>query len=60
MSEQSSEYTAPHVRVKVERNSKAYNWEATVLVAGEDVSRALELLKQAEEALRKEYGTQLP
>jgi len=46
------------VNVKIEKNSKGYNWEATV-VGALSVDEAMALLKEADSRLRVEYGTQL-
>jgi hypothetical protein len=46
----------PKVNVKVERNSRGYNWEASVAGA-ESVEDAISLLATAEERLRLHFGT---
>ena len=46
----------PRVNVKVEKNSKGYNFEATVLGA-ETPELALELLRQTVARLEAEYGS---
>jgi hypothetical protein len=46
----------PRVYVKVTRNTKGYNWEATV--SCNDPTEALTLLKSLEAELRQEYGEQ--
>ena len=45
----------PRINAKVERNSKGYNWEATVLGA-ETPEIAAELLRQIVSTLEQEYG----
>jgi small-conductance mechanosensitive channel len=45
----------PRVNVKVEKNSRGYNFEVTVTGAS-DVSQALDLIDAAETALRERYG----
>lgn len=47
--------TAPAVTVKVERNSRGYNWEAAVSGA-RTVDEALDMLRAAEAQLRTQYG----
>ena len=45
----------PKVNLSAERNSKGWNYGATVLNAS-SVSEAIKLLKQATKALEEEYG----
>lgn len=45
----------PRVAVKVERNSRGHNWEATVTGA-HTVHEAMTLLRTAETELRLTYG----
>ena len=45
----------PRVGVKVEKNSRGYNWEATVTGA-HSVYEAMTLLRTAETDLRTTYG----
>ncbi len=47
--------SGPRVMVKVERNSRGYNWESAVSGA-ETVEAAVKLLTEAEAELRKLYG----
>lgn len=44
-----------HVSVKVERNSRGYNWEAGVSGA-QSVDEAIALLTDAEAKLKKQFG----
>jgi hypothetical protein len=46
---------APRVNVKIEKNTKGYNWEVTVTGAP-TVAAALVLINEAETALRAQYG----
>lgn len=46
---------APRINVKAEKNSKGFNYEATVTGA-ETVEQAMGLLRQAVQALESEYG----
>ena len=50
--------TAVKVNVKIEKNTKGYNWSATVEGAS-SVDEAMALLKEADGRLRVEYGTEL-
>ena len=43
------------INVKVEKNSRGYNWEVTATGAV-SVDEALELVRDASEKLRAEYG----
>jgi len=45
----------PHINVKVERNSRGYNYEATVTGA-KTVKEAVALLKDAIDQLRSTYA----
>lgn len=45
------------VNMKVEKNSKGYNWEVGVSNAN-SVAQALEVLKDAEEKMKAIYGSQ--
>lgn len=45
------------VTVKAEKNSRGWNYEASVSGAS-SVAEAMQLLTQATEALKKEYGEQ--
>lgn len=45
----------PKLNVKVEKNSKGYNWEVTVTGAASP-EEALELVRAAEEKLKSLYG----
>jgi hypothetical protein len=45
----------PKVNVKAEKNSKGYNWEATVTGA-RSVDEALDMLQEAETGLKAMYG----
>ncbi len=47
--------TTPRVAMKVEKNTKGYNWEVSVSGAG-TIEEALRLLKEGNEELRKAYG----
>lgn len=51
-----SDNDGPNVSVKVEKNSKGYNWEASVSGA-KSVDEAIELLRDAEEKMRTEFGS---
>ena len=46
----------PRINVKVERNTKGYNWEASVTGAL-SVEQAMELLKEVEASLHRTYGS---
>lgn len=48
---------SPFVGVKIERNSKGYNWEVSV-GGSPDVDTAIALLRDAEDKLRARYGDQ--
>ena len=50
-----SDSDGARINVKVEKNSKGYNWEATVTGA-KTVEEAVTLLKQAEAELLKNFG----
>ena len=50
-----SDNEGPRVNVKVEKNSRGFNYEASVQGC-KDVDEALALLKDAEQKLRAEYG----
>lgn len=43
------------INVKVERNSKGYNWEVTVMGAS-TIAEACKLLYQAEQELQTKFG----
>lgn len=45
----------PRINVKVEKNTKGYNWEATVTGAA-TCEEALALLQQVTESLQRVYG----
>ncbi|MFZ6029745.1 MAG: hypothetical protein ACOYYS_18690 [Chloroflexota bacterium] len=45
----------PRVNVKLEKNSRGYNWEVTATGAA-NVDEALALVRDASEKLRAEYG----
>lgn len=45
----------PKLNVKVERNSKGYNWEVTVTGAASP-DQALELIAHTEERIKAQYG----
>ena len=47
--------TGVTVNVKVEKNSKGYNWEVTVIGA-KSPGAALDLIEQAEQELLEVYG----
>jgi hypothetical protein len=47
------------VTVSVEKNTKGYNWSASVSGAA-SVDEAMKMLTEAESALRKKYGEPLP
>jgi hypothetical protein len=49
--------STPRIDMKVERNSRGYNYEAKVAGAA-SVDEAMKLLGEAETALKKRYGTQ--
>lgn len=49
------ERKAPEVRVKLEKNSKGYNFEITA--SAETVDAAIALVADAEAKLRSQYGT---
>lgn len=50
-----SDNDGPKVYVKVEKNSKGYNWEATV-TGVRSVDEALDMLQEAETGLKAMYG----
>lgn len=50
-----SDPAQPKVTVSVEKNTKGYNWSASVNGAA-TVEEAMNMLKEAEKALNKEYG----
>lgn len=50
-----SDKSGPTVSVKTEKNTKGYNWEASVSGAS-SVEEALDLLEKAEKGLRALYG----
>jgi len=50
-----SDLDGPRISVKVERNSRGYNWEASVSGA-RDAAEAISLLREAEEKLRESWG----
>lgn len=50
-----SDYSEPKVNVKVEKNSKGYNWEVTV-VGCENVDQALMMINEAETKLWQMFG----
>lgn len=43
------------INVKIEKNSKGYNWEVTVTNA-DTVDEALEIIHDADQKLRQQYG----
>lgn len=45
----------PRINVKVEKNTKGYNWELTI-TAAPSVAAAIALLTETETALRVIYG----
>lgn len=45
------------VNIKLERNSKGYNWEVTVTQA-KSPDEALQIIAQTEEKLKSKYGPQ--
>jgi hypothetical protein len=45
----------PRVSAKAEKNTKGYNWEASVTCA-ETVEEAMELLQKLTESLQRVYG----
>ena len=47
------------VNVKIEKNSKGYNWEVTV-VGASSVAQALMVMNEAEKSLQAMYGTPQP
>lgn len=48
------EKATEQVKVKLERNSKGYNWE--ISFAGEDADKVLAVVRATNEKLRVEYG----
>ena len=53
------EDNGPRITVKVERNSKGYNWECAVSNC-KDVATAMALVSEAEDRLASEYSTPDP
>ena len=49
--------TEVRLNVKVEKNTKGYSWEATVIGAT-SVDQAMNLLRQLEDELKKTYGAE--
>lgn len=49
------ESDGPRIAMKVERNSKGYNWEVAVSGA-KSVEQAMSLLTQGNDALKASYG----
>ena len=45
---------AEPLKIKVEKNSRGYNWE--VCCAGSDMAEILTKIRAADAALKKEYG----
>ena len=48
---------APKVNVSVEKNTKGYNWSATI-VGASTVEQAIEMVVKANQELTKKFGIQ--
>ena len=48
--------SGPRLNVKIEKNTKGFNYEATVTGA-KTVEEAMHILETAEQQLRQKYGT---
>jgi hypothetical protein len=46
----------PELRLKVERNSRGYNWEIAASAPGHDVGSLLAVLEEADRKLRERFG----